>query len=207
MLSRRDFLSSTAAFAGAAAMVRPRLRKAPSFRAVRSASSFRSRPAAASMCLRAWLPSKMTKQTGAVFVIDNRPGGNATIGGNAVKTAPADGYTLLFSAATHVMARHVIKNAPYDPLADFAPIARVGEAPMLLVMAPNRKPETVAELIAAIKKDQRNGRSVRPISARRSSRDTRVQPGGRHGYRDRGLSRHGARAISQRAIGSSRYRL
>ncbi len=101
------------------------------------------------------LADKMAQQTGAVFVIDNRPGGSATIGGNAVKTAAADGHTLLFSAATHVMARHVIKNSPYDPLTDFTPIARVGEAPMLLVMTPDRKPTNVAELIAAIKKDQR----------------------------------------------------
>jgi tripartite-type tricarboxylate transporter receptor subunit TctC len=151
MLSRRNFLGATAAIAGASAF-------SPS--AFAQGEKFPSRPIRIIVPFAAGggvdvyarlLADKMAQQTGAVFVIDNRPGGNSTIGGNAVKTAAADGYTLLFSAATHVMARHVLKNAPYDPLADFASIARVGEAPMLLVMAPNRKPANVADLIAAIK--------------------------------------------------------
>ena len=155
MLSRRNFLRASAAIAGAAAV-------SPS--ALAQSTKFPSRPIRIIVPFAAGggvdvyarlLADKMAQQTGAVFVIDNRPGGSATIGGNAVKTAAADGHTLLFSAATHVMARHVIKNSPYDPLTDFTPIARVGEAPMLLVMTPDRKPTNVAELIAAIKKDQR----------------------------------------------------
>jgi tripartite-type tricarboxylate transporter receptor subunit TctC len=155
MISRRNFLSATAAFAGAAAL---------SPGALAQGAKFPSRPIRIIVPFAAGggvdvyarlLAEKMAQQTGAVFVIDNRPGGNATIGGNAVRTAPADGYTMLFSAATHVMARQVLKNAPYDPLSDFAPIARVGDAPMLLVMAPGRGPATVAELIAAIRKDPR----------------------------------------------------
>src|SRR5205085_3713305 len=55
--------------------------------------------------------------------------------------------TLLFSAATHVMARQVMKSAPYDPITDFTSVARVGEAPMMLVMAPNRSPTTISELV------------------------------------------------------------
>lgn len=153
MLSRRHFLGTTAAFAGAAIL---------SPAALAQGAKFPSRPIRIIVPFAAGggvdvyarlLAEKMAQQTGAVFVIDNRPGGNATIGGNAVKTAAADGHTLLFSAATHVMARQVIKNAPYDPLTDFASIARVGEAPMLLVMAPDRKPASVVELIAAIKKE------------------------------------------------------
>lgn len=153
MLSRRDFLSATAAFAGTTVLGRAALAQNAKFpsRPIRIIVPFAA-GGGVDVYVRL-LAEKMAQQTGAVFVIDNRPGGNATIGGNAVKTAAADGHTLLFSAATHVMARHVIKNAPYDPLSDFAPIARVGEAPMLLVMAPSRKPATVAELIAAIKKD------------------------------------------------------
>ena len=153
MLSRRKFLCASAAFAGSATIVPSAFAQGDKFpaRPIRIIVPF---AAGGGVDVFARLVAEqMTKQTGAVFVIDNRPGGSATIGGTAVKTAPADGYTLLFSAATHVMARHVIKNAPYDPLADFAAIARVGEAPMLLVIAPDRKPATVSELIAAIKKE------------------------------------------------------
>ncbi len=155
MLSRREFLCASAAFAGSAAFMPGALAQGDKFpgRPIRIIVPF---AAGGGVDVYARLVAEqMAKQTGAVFVIDNRPGGSATIGGNAVKTAPADGHTLLFSAATHVMARSVIKSAPYDPLADFAPIARVGEAPMLLVMAPDRKPATVSELIAAIRKNPR----------------------------------------------------
>jgi tripartite-type tricarboxylate transporter receptor subunit TctC len=155
MLTRRKFLSAAAAFTGAAALSPGALAQGATFpnRPIRIIVPF---AAGGGVDVYArLLAEKMAQQTGAVFVIDNRPGGNATIGGNAVKTAAADGYTMLFSAATHVMARHVLKNSPYDPLSDFVSIARVGEAPMLLVMAPDRKPSNVADLIAAIKKDQR----------------------------------------------------
>jgi tripartite-type tricarboxylate transporter receptor subunit TctC len=45
------------------------------------------------------------------------------------------------------MARQVMLNVPFDPVTDFTPIARVGTAPMLLVMSPNRRPNTIAELV------------------------------------------------------------
>lgn len=153
MLSRRHFLSSAAAVVAAAA-------SSPSGFA--QGARFPDRPIKIIVPFAAGggvdvyarlLADTMRKATGATFVIDNRPGGNGIVGGNAVRLAEADGYTLLFSAATHVMARHVMKNVPYDPLSEFAPIARVGEAPMLLVMAPDRKPTSVAELVAAIRKE------------------------------------------------------
>lgn len=151
MLSRRDFLSSAAAVASAAATAPFALAQGAKLpdRPIRIIVPF---AAGGGVDVYArLLADTISKQTGASFVIDNRAGGNGTVGGNAVRTAPTDGTTVLFSAATHVMARHVMKNAPYDPLAEFAPIARVGEAPMLLVMAANQKPRSVKELVAAIK--------------------------------------------------------
>ncbi|MFZ5690281.1 MAG: Bug family tripartite tricarboxylate transporter substrate binding protein [Pseudomonadota bacterium] len=153
MLSRRNFLCATAALAGAAGVGPAALAQGATFpnRPIRIIVPF---AAGGGVDVYArLLAEKIAQQTGATFVIDNRAGGNATIGGNAVKTAAADGYTMLFSAATHMMARHVLKNAPYDPLSDFTSIARVGAAPMLLVMAPNRTPANVSELIAAIRKE------------------------------------------------------
>ncbi len=44
-----------------------------------------------------------------------------------------------------------MSKAPYDPVADFTPIARVGSAPMLLVMAPGKPQKTLAEAAAAAK--------------------------------------------------------
>ena len=153
MLSRRHFLQSAAAATGAAAAGPSAFAQGAKLpdRPIRIIVPF---PAGGGVDVYArLLADRITQQTGATFVIDNRAGASGTVGGNAVRTAAADGTTLLFSAATHVMARHVMKAAPYDPIADFAPIARVGEAPMLLVMAPNRQPKTIAELVAAIRKE------------------------------------------------------
>jgi tripartite-type tricarboxylate transporter receptor subunit TctC len=82
-------------------------------------------------------------------VIENRAGGSGSVGAGAVLQAAADGYTLLFSASTHVMARQTMRNVPFDPVRDFAPIARVGEAPLLVVMAPGLPHKSIGELVAA----------------------------------------------------------
>ncbi|HEV2572046.1 MAG TPA: tripartite tricarboxylate transporter substrate-binding protein [Beijerinckiaceae bacterium] len=95
------------------------------------------------------LAEKMRQAHGYNLVVENRPGANGAIGGGAVRNAETDGYTLLFSASTHVMARQVMKNAPYDPLTDFTPIARVGQAPMMMVMSPSRAPNSLPEMVAA----------------------------------------------------------
>ena len=97
------------------------------------------------------LGEQLRKQLGVTVIVDNRAGGSGTIGGNAVKTAAADGYTLLFSAATHVLARQVLSNPPYDPQTDFAPVARVGEAPLMLVIAPQQPEKKLVEVLAAAK--------------------------------------------------------
>lgn len=92
---------------------------------------------------------QMQTQLNVPVVIENRAGASGTIGGRAVQTAHADGQTLLFSAATHVLARQVLANPPYDPQTDFAPVARVGEAPLLMVIAPELGPRRLGEVIDA----------------------------------------------------------
>jgi tripartite-type tricarboxylate transporter receptor subunit TctC len=98
------------------------------------------------------LSEKLRQKNGLTIIVDNRAGANGSIGGNAVKTAEPDGTTLLFSAGTHVMARQVMRNAPYDPIDDFAAVARVGEAPMMLIASPKVAANNIAELIAEARK-------------------------------------------------------
>jgi tripartite-type tricarboxylate transporter receptor subunit TctC len=92
---------------------------------------------------------KLKDIRGVTVVIENRAGGNGSVGAGAVLQAAADGYTLLFSASTHVMARQIMRNVPFDPVGDFEPIARVGEAPLLVVMARGLPHTSIAELVAA----------------------------------------------------------
>jgi tripartite-type tricarboxylate transporter receptor subunit TctC len=99
------------------------------------------------------LAEQMSAKFGVPVIIDNRPGANGSIGGTNVLQSAADGYTLLFSANTHVMARQVMAKAPYDPLTDFTPIARVGQAPLLVVISPQLPQRTLLEVVQAAKQN------------------------------------------------------
>lgn len=102
------------------------------------------------------LADKLRSANGYNVIIENRPGASGTIGGNAVRSAEADGYTLLFSAGTHVMAQQVLKSAPYNPMEDFSFVARVGEAPMMLVMARDLQQSSIPEIVADYRANPRN---------------------------------------------------
>lgn len=95
------------------------------------------------------LARQLQTSLGVAVIVDNRAGGSGTVGGKAVQMAPADGYTLLFSAATHILAKQVLAAPPYDPVADFMPIARVGEAPLMLVIPPSAPQKNLGEVITA----------------------------------------------------------
>lgn len=110
------------------------------------------------------LGDQLRKQLGMTVIVDNKAGASGTIGGKAVQTATADGYTLLFSAATHVLANQVLASPPYDPQADFAPVARVGEAPLMLVVAPTSNATKLADVLAAAKQQQGNFTAAIPAA-------------------------------------------
>ena len=85
--------------------------------------------------------------------VENKPGANGSIGGKFVQTAAADGQTLLFSASTQALTKLVTANPPYDPWTDFAYVARVGEAPLLMVISPGLPQTKLKEVIDATKQN------------------------------------------------------
>lgn len=84
-------------------------------------------------------------------VVENKPGANGSVGGKFVQAANPDGLTLLFSASTHSLAKQVMATPPYDPQIDFSAVARVGEAPLMMVISPNLPQTKLSEVIAAAK--------------------------------------------------------
>ena len=97
------------------------------------------------------IAAKVKTQRDVTFIVENRTGGNSTIGGLEVQRAAPDGHTVLFHASTHNVANLVLKSAPYDPVKDFTPIAVCGETPMVHIIANNRSEKTVADIVAAAK--------------------------------------------------------
>ncbi|OZI32512.1 ABC transporter substrate-binding protein [Bordetella genomosp. 10] len=89
---------------------------------------------------------------GGQVIVENKPGGNATIGANYVARAKPDGYTLFITTNTsHSAAPFLNKNVPYDPVKDFTPIARGGNLPFILVVNPKLPVKSVQELVAYAK--------------------------------------------------------
>ena len=98
------------------------------------------------------LSQKLNVALGQPFVVDNRAGASGQIGMPAVAKSPADGYTLTVSPASFLTTnKSVFKTLPYDPENDFAPISRLVNQPMVLVVKDKAKYPTVAALLAAAK--------------------------------------------------------
>lgn len=86
------------------------------------------------------------------FVVDNRAGASGQIGVPAVARAPADGYTLMVSPASFLTTnKSIFKTLPYDPEADFVPITKLVNQPMVMVVRDRLKFPTLQAVIAAAK--------------------------------------------------------
>ena len=97
------------------------------------------------------LAQRLGEQFGQTFVVDNRPGGNGVIGGDAVAKAAADGYTLLFNASTFVTAPMTMKSVPYKVQTDFVPISLVAQAPLSIAIGNKVGVSDLKGLVAAAK--------------------------------------------------------
>lgn len=97
---------------------------------------------------------KLSELTGQPVIVDNRAGANGFTAAVAVKTAPADGYTLLFGSNSSLATNLALfKSVPYDPMVDFAPISAVMKAPMLLVVPPNSPFRTARDYVDEAKRE------------------------------------------------------
>ena len=95
---------------------------------------------------------KMSEIMGQTFVVENRSGAGGNIGAEVVAKATNDGYTLLFATvSTNAINPGLYKHIPYDAVNGFAPVARVGVTPTLLLVHPSMPATDVKSLVALIK--------------------------------------------------------
>src|SRR5947209_134369 len=85
-------------------------------------------------------------------VVENKPGASGVIAATYVARAAPDGYTLLMATnSTHSANPSLFKTLPYDPVKDFAPVARAGSYVFMLVVNPEIPTKTLPELVAYAK--------------------------------------------------------
>ena len=94
----------------------------------------------------------LEQRWGKALIIENRPGAGTSLGAAAAAKAAPDGYTMLFGTTSPLsIAVNVYKSVPYDPVKDFIPVARIGNAAFVFIATPDLKIKTLAEFIAMAK--------------------------------------------------------
>jgi tripartite-type tricarboxylate transporter receptor subunit TctC len=99
--------------------------------------------------------AKLTESLGQSFVVENKPGANGNLALEATARAPADGYTLLVgNVSTNAINESVYaKELTIKPTRDLTGITKLVEIPHIVVASATFAPNSIAELIAAAKKD------------------------------------------------------
>ena len=100
------------------------------------------------------IANKLQESLKQAVVVENKPGQAGGIGASFAAKAPPDGYTLFGGTiSTHAINASLYKNLSYHPVKDFEPVALVATLPNVLIINPSLGVNTVAELIALLKKD------------------------------------------------------
>jgi len=97
--------------------------------------------------LARFLSTKLAESLGAGVVLENRAGAGGTLGTEIAARAAPDGYTLLFTSASHTFNPSLYSRVGYDSLRDFAPVTLAAMVPHLLVVHPSLPVRNVKELI------------------------------------------------------------
>jgi tripartite-type tricarboxylate transporter receptor subunit TctC len=97
------------------------------------------------------LGEKLGASLGQPIVVDNRGGAGGVLGTEIAAKAAPDGYTLLLVPSSHVINPSIYAKLPYDTVADFAPIAMVASAAILMAVNPHVPADTVRGFVEAAK--------------------------------------------------------
>ncbi|MGF6347634.1 Bug family tripartite tricarboxylate transporter substrate binding protein [Variovorax sp. W2I14] len=101
------------------------------------------------------LAQKLGESLKQSVVVDNKPGQAGGIGAAYVARAVPDGYTLFGGTiSTHAINASLYKKLPYDPMKDFEPVSLVARLPNVLIVNSQLGVNSVAELVALLKKDE-----------------------------------------------------
>ncbi|MFM8666054.1 MAG: Bug family tripartite tricarboxylate transporter substrate binding protein [Betaproteobacteria bacterium] len=91
---------------------------------------------------------KVGEALGATVVVENRPGANGMLGAAEVAKAAPDGYTILIGTnSTNAALKSLMKNLPYDQDTAFAPVAYLGQVPLIVAVNNEVPVRTLKDLV------------------------------------------------------------
>jgi tripartite-type tricarboxylate transporter receptor subunit TctC len=93
------------------------------------------------------LSARMAEGLGQQIIVDNRPGASSNLGTQVAAKAPPDGYTLLIASVTATINTSLYQRLGFDLMKDFAPVAKLANGPIALVVHPSVPARSVQELI------------------------------------------------------------
>ena len=93
----------------------------------------------------------LAEQLKQPVIVDNRPGASANIGMELVAKSAPDGYTLLMASNGLTTNMALFPTLSFDGRRDFAPIARIGYAPLVIVVPTAFQAKSLKDLIAMAK--------------------------------------------------------
>src|SRR3977135_2335586 len=106
------------------------------------------------------IAQRVAQTLDAQIIIENRPGSSTMLGSAMVAKAEPDGHTLLMGASSLTVNQNLFKSVQFDTERDFAPISLLVSAPMVLVVNPANRRQTVcgvpAPVQAAAERDLRH---------------------------------------------------
>jgi tripartite-type tricarboxylate transporter receptor subunit TctC len=93
------------------------------------------------------LALELTEQLGQQVVVENRGGAGGTLGADMVAKAAPDGYTLVLTDNSFVMAAGLYAKLPYDPIKDFTQVSQIAESPSIMVARQELPAKSVKSLV------------------------------------------------------------
>src|SRR5690606_33508025 len=92
---------------------------------------------------------ELAQRLNTTVIVENKAGAAGTIGSAYVAKAPKDGATLLLSSSTFVTSAATQPKIPYDPLKSFAPVAMVGQGPLVVAVSGQDSYRSIADILQA----------------------------------------------------------
>jgi tripartite-type tricarboxylate transporter receptor subunit TctC len=99
------------------------------------------------------MSESMTRELGQPVIVDNKPGAGTVIGSDFVAKSAPDGYTLLLASFAFAVMPSVQPKLPYPGIRAFAPVILMGRSPNVLLVNASKPFRSVADLVAAARKD------------------------------------------------------